>query len=427
MKYLSTQPLKGFRDFTPEDWSIQKYMFSVCEKVAIKYNFKEYSGPILEDISIYNKSGGDIGSLGKDLYAFTDRGDRTIALRPEMTPTVGRMVAAYSKNYPKPLKWFSIAQFFRSENPQKGRGREFYQLNADIFGEDSILADYEVLSLTVDILKAFGATKDMFKVRINNRAFMNYFFKESLKINDNESIVQIIRLIDAKDKNSAEWFKTGCEKFLDEDQFGKLLELLSGGTKFLSNLPSKELNSDVLRFVELLDTLKNTGLNEYCEFDPKIARGFDYYTGMVFEVFDTNEKNTRSLYGGGRYDDLTSLFGSEKIPAVGFAIGDMTLRLFLEGWDLLPKGNNDQALIYLPILIEDKTYFNVYKKIADELRSSGNIVQMGLKFENIAKAMTYSYKCGASKMIILGEQELKNSEYKIKDLVSKEEVIVKLV
>ena len=169
MKKQQVKPIRGFRDFVPEDWKTQQYMFNVWRDVCLKYGYEEYSGPILERIEIYNKSGDDVGTAGKELYTFADSKGRFLAIRPEMTPTLGRMIAGYGTNYPKPIRWFSIAQFFRAEKPQKGRGREFFQLNADIFGSMDMTAEFEVVNLGIDIMSKFGATEKMFVDRKSTR------------------------------------------------------------------------------------------------------------------------------------------------------------------------------------------------------------------------------------------------------------------
>lgn len=414
MKNISTKPLKGFRDFVPENWAVQQYIFDTWKKVCLSYGFEEYNGPVLEDINIYNKSGGDIGTLGKELYSFTDRGERLIALRPEMTPTVGRMVAEYGKSYSKPIKWFSIAQFFRAENPQKGRGREFFQLNADTFGDNGIYSDLEIISLAISIMKAFGATQEMFIVRINNRKFTDFYFKEILKIEDKELKQSIIRIIDASPKKDRSWFEDSLIEVGGKELIEKIDSYLSIDSETISTY--KDKSEGALEITQLFELLNSQDLVKYCVFDPSMARGFDYYTGMVFEVFDQNPENRRSMFGGGRYDDLLDIFDEPKIPAVGFAPGDMTTRLFLEGWNLLNKNlNNSYTTYYAPMLLSDA--YAVLLSVAEKVRAEGNTsVRIGLKEEQLSKALSFANKNNIEKVIILGEDEYKSGFYKIKHM-----------
>ncbi len=413
MKNLSTRPVKGFRDFPPEEWAIQKYIFDAWESVCRNYGFEEYNGPVLEDINIYNKSGADVGTFGSELYQLTDRGDRKLALRPEMTPTVGRMVAEYEKNYPKPIRWFSIAQFFRAENPQRGRGREFFQLNTDIFGDDSVYSDFEVICIAIDIMKRFGATPEMFTVRINNRKLTDYYFKNILKIEDPDLKVSLMRIIDAAPKKSADWFESEVLKIVSKETYDQIVAYLKLSVDDLEGLSNESAGASELQ--TLFEMLKKSERMEYCRFDTGMSRGFDYYTGMVFEVFDNNPENRRSMFGGGRYDDLLDIFAKPKVPAVGFAPGDITTRLFLESWGLLKSVNSTVGeRYYAPLLYSEAHPLIV--KIADNLREQGKAVQVGFKLENISKALSYSNKLSANKVLIIGEEEFRNNIYKVKDM-----------
>ncbi len=418
MKKLATQPLTGFRDFLPEDWKIQSYIFNTWKSVCERYGYKEYNGPVLENVEIYNKSGDDVGAAGKELYAFKDRGERDVALRPEMTPTVGRMVAAYGKQFTKPIRWFSIAQFFRAEKPQRGRGREFFQLNADIFGVDSVYADFEVIDLAINILVEFKATNEMFKVKINNRKLSDYYFSEILKVNNEDQKRSILKLIDAYPKNGDNWLYAKADEMGIDGLHSKLKKYLSLTTKDLSEMKGE--NEGVDELIQLFELIEAAGLSKYCELETTIARGFDYYTGMVFEVFDMNPQNNRSMFGGGRYDDLLNLFGEEKMPAVGFAPGDITTKLFLESWGLLEGFDmNQKESFYIPVLNKDD--FNLYKEIADDIRRGGSIAELSLSETNISEALRTANKNKMNYVVIMGEDEKKNECYKLKDMRSGEE------
>jgi histidyl-tRNA synthetase len=277
---------KGVRDFYPEDMAIQNYIFDTWKKVAKEAGYVEYGASILEYADLYKAKGERNEEIVNDqMYTFTDKGDREVALRPEMTPTLARMIAARRKGLKLPLRWFSIPNCFRYERPQRGRRREHWQLNCDIMGLAGIEAEVEIISLTYKIMKAFGAQDSDFSIRISSR-------KALPEGTDMETVRKIDR---------------------GEDVDIKIEE-------------TEEIKT-------LLEKLKESGISN-AEFDPKIARGFDYYTGIVFEVFDTNPENKRSLFGGGRYDNLLEMFGVEPLPTVGFGMGDITIRDFLETHNL---------------------------------------------------------------------------------------------
>ena len=306
-KKISTDSYKGVRDFYPEDMAVQNYIFSVWRKIAEEFNYQEYSASILEYADIYrSKSGDEI--VNDQMYVFTDKGDREVALRPEMTPSLARMIAARRKGLKLPLRWYSIPNCFRYERPQRGRKREHWQLNCDIMGLAGIEAEVEIISLAYKIMKEFGAKDEDFVIKINDR---NGKLK-GFELNDSQE--QAARkLLDKKDKISEEEFKIESEKIL-----GRSAELIFEETenikKILSDLNNKRIKNVI--------------------FSGEIQRGFDYYTGIVFEVFDTNPENKRSLFGGGRYDNLLEMFGVEPLPTVGFGMGDVTIRDFLETHNL---------------------------------------------------------------------------------------------
>ena len=280
MAKLGTDPYKGVRDFYPEDMAIQNYIFNTWRKVAEKFEYVEYGASILEPAELYKgKTSEEI--VNDQTFSFTDRGGREVILRPEMTPTLARMIAAERKSLKFPLRWFSIPNVFRYERPQRGRRREHWQLNCDLLGIPGIEADVEIISLAHAILRAFGAEEKDFEIRINSR-----------KALPKGVSMETIRKIDKGEEVGIEVRET-----------------------------------DEIRSV--LDLLEKKGIKN-ARFNQKIVRGFDYYTGIVFEVFDTNPHNPRSRLGGGRYDNLLEIFDVDPIPAVGFGMGDITLRDFLE-------------------------------------------------------------------------------------------------
>jgi len=294
---FSTEPYKGVRDFYPEDMAIQNYIFSVWRKVSEQSGYQEYSASLLEYAELYRNKGSE-EIVNEQMYVFKDKGDREVALRPEMTPTLARMIAAKRKSLKFPLRWYSIPNVFRYERPQRGRRREHWQLNCDLMGIAGIEAEVEIISLAHKVMKEFGAKDEDFEIRINSRALLEE------KVGSKE----LIHLLDRKEK-------------MKEGEFEEAWKKISGKQPDLNISANEEVE-------KLLGALKERGLPN-AVFAPTLTRGFDYYTGMVFEVFDTNPENRRSLFGGGRYDNLLEMFGVEPVPTVGFGMGDVTIRDFL--------------------------------------------------------------------------------------------------
>lgn len=419
-KKLSNQEPKGTRDWLPEEFLIRKYIFDAWRRVCLRYGFEEYLTPLVESADIYRaKSGEDIG--GKELVTFTDLGGRELSIRPEMTPSVTRMVTKVYASSPKPLKYFSIANFMRNEKPQRGRNREFWQLNCDVFGSDSLAADIEVLQLALDIMLEFDPPQDSFSLCLNNRklidAVLDLSGANSLALDQKISVVRTL------DK----WEKLGediIKERLEEAGLDKKARLIIG--KFMTSRTLEELNenlpgiNDNPGFKELANAMRaldDLGYGEFISFNPAVIRGFDYYDGLVFEVFDKNPENNRAMFGGGRYNGLAEIFGEKNFPAVGFAPGDETIRLFLESWKLTDKiSAGAPERFYLP-LISANLYPEI-NRLAKELRGQGKNVLVGLEEQKVGKALEFANKKNISQVIILGEDEAKQGIYKIKNMTS---------
>lgn len=388
---LSLEPYKGTRDFYPEDQFAQNYIFSVWRKVAESYGYLEYGASILEETDLYRaKSGEEI--VNEQTYSFIDRGGRDVTIRPEMTPTVARMVAQKRKELSFPLRWYSVPNLFRYERPQRGRLREHWQFNADIFGVDSIAADVEIISLAYDIMKAFGAKDENFVIKINNRRALTALFGELGLDEEKQKVFR--RLLDKKEK---------IEDF--EDQAKKLL-----GKPFNANLkPDKES-------AEAMQKLEQRGIKNVV-FDPYLVRGFDYYTGTVFEMYDTNPKNPRALFGGGRYDDLVGIFGVEKVSGVGFGWGDVTTRDFLETYNLLPK-YQPPVRLYIAHL---DGYIQEANKLANYIREQGINAAVDLTDKKVSAQVKTADKQKIPYVLVVGEEEVKSGKYKVKSLLSSSE------
>jgi len=407
MPKLSTNPYKGARDFFPADKQIENYIFNTWRKVCESYGFEEYDGPFLENFEIYEAKSGD-ELVNEQTYTFTDKGNRKVAIRPEMTPTVSRMVASQYQQLAKPIKWFSIANFYRYEKPQRGRLREFYQLNADIFGVDSITADFEILSLNRSIMNAFKASPNMYEVKINNRKFIDFILKECA-ITDKKTKTKILKAIDTKDKISDFAFQNMLlNSGITAKTKEKLISLLSlniNDLKTINNQGAKEL-------VQLFKLLKLAKIDDNIVFDPYTVRGLAYYDGTIFEQKDLNPKNGRSMFGGGRYNGLVGLFINRKVPATGFAQGDIPIRLFLESWNLLPSFKNSTNYLVTIFPSSDLMFFEKSQEIANKLRQEGKNVEVYLNTNtSLSKQIKYASKKGIKNVIIVGPDEIKKGTY----------------
>lgn len=418
-KTISNQPPKGTQDWLPEEFQIRKYIFDIWRKVCQRYGYQEYLTPLVESAEVYRaKSGEDVG--GKELVTFKDLGGRELSIRPEMTPSVTRMVSKIYDSTPKPIRLFSIANFMRNEKPQRGRNREFWQLNFDIFGSESIQADIEVAQMALDIMLEFKPPKDSFVFYINNRKLIDAVLDELIKVKKQQK-VEVVRILDKWEKlNQDEFIKRLSDIGLNNTDINKLLIFMQSDSSeaLLKNLPELSDNNGLKEVNVLLRDLSNLGYADYIYFKPNLIRGFDYYDGLVFEVFDKHPDNTRAMFGGGRYNGLAEIFGQTSFPAVGFAPGDETTRLFLESWGLIDKIKKYTKIdsYYLPLL--DEKLARAAQKLAQKLRRKGRNVTLGLVEQKIGKALKFANNARFSKVVILGEEEKEKGIYKIKDMES---------
>jgi histidyl-tRNA synthetase len=381
----------------------------------------------VESAEIYRaKSGEDVG--GKELVTFTDLGGRELSIRPEMTPSVTRMVTKVYGSSPKPLKYFSIANFMRNEKPQRGRNREFWQLNCDIFGSDELSADVEILQLALDLMLEFDPPQDSFVLALNNRRLIDAVLELSgaTKLKETEKLT-VVRTLDKWVKLSREDIKMRLEQsglkvasimILEKFMASQSLEEL------VTQLPALKNNPGLAETAKALEVLGDLGYGDLVEFNPTVIRGFDYYDGLVFEVFDKNPNNRRALFGGGRYNGLAEIFGEKNFPACGFAQGDETTKLFLETYGLLDKIAASRGEKYYLPLLSGELFINV-NQLAKELRGQGRDVLVGLEEQKIGKALEFANKKKIAKVVILGEDEIKKGIYKIKDMASGAEKAIK--
>lgn len=410
MKKLSTEPYKGTRDFYPEDMVLQNYIRNTMSSVTKKYGYQEYAASVLEETDLYRaKSGEEI--INEQTYSFVDRGGREVTLRPEMTPTVARMISNKRRELSLPVRWYSIPNCFRYEKPQRGRIREFWQLNIDLLGDESPYADAEIIKVASDIMCTFGADPEKFVIRVNNRALMNKFFLEVLGL-DEQSAYRLSKLIDKKDKISQNDFEKESRQLVKE-KFDLLGAFITADT--IDSLPSEINSSEESNTVRtIMRILTKSGVTN-CIFDPTLMRGFDYYTGMVFEVFDTGPENRRSLFGGGRFDKLVDLFGAEPISAVGFGMGDLPIEGYLETYNLIPKL---QGTLDVQICGADQVSVEDQLKLAGELRSKGVSVAVDFGDKKLDKKIKNARKSGARYFIVCGEREYALDSFVLEEIAT---------
>ena len=418
---LSTQPYKGTRDFYPREMQLRNWFFGKIRDALELACFEEYEGPMLESLDLYAAKSGE--ELAKEqTYNFTDRGGRSLAIRPEMTPTVARMVAAKMGELNYPLKWFSIANMYRYERPQRGRLREFWQLNVDIFGCDTFEADLDVIKSAVTLLRAFGADESMFCVHINNRRFFNDAIA-AIAGTDAEGSRRVSKVVDRKNKVPRETYEADLKALgLSEAQIAKIDALYTMSVEEATALCPDSVGAGELR--ALFDALEKTGLAKYCTFDFGIIRGLDYYTGTVFEVFDKAPENNRAMFGGGRYDNLVGLFQKNaSISGVGYGMGDVTLENFLTTHALIPDFDRGQTKVLITRFAD--VPLEAYNAIANLLYEGGVRACLYLGNKKFGKQIDFAAKEHYSHVIIMGGDELAAGTVKVKNLQTREESAVK--
>jgi len=412
---ISTSTYKGARDFYPSDKREQNYIFKVWRETVESFGYEEYDAPIIEPIELYlAKTSEEI--VNEQTYSFQDRGGRQVTLRPEMTPTVSRMVAARRQELPLPLRWYSIPNLWRYERPQKGRLREHWQLNVDLFGVSGLEAEHEIIEVVSSIMQRFGANQDTYIIRINSRKLINDILRDYIKLDENQAN-SAIRLIDRQNKIEKDEFKQLVSEIAG-DKTNDLLNIFS-----INNL--NQLSSDlqehqsVKELHQLLMMLARSGITN-AVFDIGLMRGFDYYTDIVFEIFDTNPENSRALFGGGRYDGLVGLFGVEPIATIGFGMGDVTMKDFLLTHNLMPEQATGVDLEV--ILIGD--VFLEAQDVIKSLRLKGLKVAVDHTKRKIDKQLKMADKAGYKYILFIGENELANNKYNLKELSTGQEQVV---
>jgi len=398
--------VKGTRDFYPEDMAIRRWIYQKMQEVSELYGYVEFDGPFLERIDLYAaKSGEEL--VKEQAFVFPDRGGDLITLRPELTPSLARMIAQRQKQLVFPQRWWSFGPFWRYERPQKGRTREFFQWNVDMLGSDAPESDAELIAVCATFFQKVGLSPDQVKIFVNSRALMDIVLKRlgiepALKSS-------VFRLIDRRDKLSKqEWGEYAIKLGLDQSQYESLISVLND-----KNLWQE---SDSLKTIFLL--LEKMELKDYVTFDPQIVRGLDYYTGVVFEARDM-DKEGRAILGGGHYGNLVGDVGGDVLPGVGFAMGDVMLRLVLEKYDCLPKSPNTSAKVLVSVFNE--TLFSDSLEIANKLRNANIPTVFINEPTKLQKQFKYADRIGVPIVLVLGPDEKNNGQITIKNLKTRDQ------
>ena len=401
--------VKGTRDFYPEGMAVRRWMFDIIREVSTRFGYQEFEGPCLEFIDLYAaKSGEEL--VKEQAFVFNSPGDDLLTLRPELTPTLARMVAQKQYEIPMPLRWWSIGPFWRYENPQRGRTREFYQWNIDLVGTESVTADAEIVAVAATFLKETGLSSEQVKIFVNNRRLMDRAFS----ILDIEKDLRplVFRVVDKIEKLSEkEWRAFAYEIGLTEIQVDGLLGLLN----------NQALWRDSDELVAFFDLIDQFGVGEYVDYNPKVIRGLDYYTGTVFEAFELGGQS-RSILGGGRYDNLVADVGGNRLPGVGFAMGDVVIELVLQDAGVIPEGLGNKPQVVVTVFDADSLAASLGAAV--EMRASGLRTVIYPEVDKLGKQFKYADRLDIPVAVILGPDEIKSGKVAVKNLKTREQVAV---
>ena len=404
------QSVKGTREFYPYEMAMRSWLYAKIRSVSESFGYQEYDGPFLESIDLYAaKSGEEL--VKEQSFVFPDRGGNLITLRPELTLSLARMVAQKQNELLYPLRWWSFGPFWRYEKPQKGRSREFFQWNIDLIGVNSSEADAELVAICAEFFRSVGLTSSEVKILVNDRRLVDQQLTR-IGINQDKK-AEVLGLIDRKDKmRASEWEAYVMEKGLSEKQKDGLLEILE-------NKQIAESSQDLNRFFRALEAL---GVRDYVEFDPRVVRGLDYYTGIVFEARDISE-NARAILGGGRYDNLVGDVGGNPLPGVGFAMGDVVISILLKELSKLPEFKVNPALVMVTVF--DESTFAASFSMAAKIRQAGIAVLIYPEAGKLGKQYKFADRIGTRFVVTLGPDEIEQGTAQIKDLVSGVQINIK--
>ena len=419
---MQGKALPGFRDFYPDDLTLRNHIFATWRSVATRYGFEEYDGPPLEPLELYTQKSGD--EIVGQLYNFKDKGDRDVALRPEMTPTLARMVGARAQALKKPIRWFSMPQLFRYERQQRGRLREHFQLNMDLIGEAGPLADAELMAAAVDIMRAFGLGPGDVKVRVSDRRVLRALLSGAGVAEEQHAVA--FTAIDKIERDPKDVIEDRLGKAgIGKRETGAIFDLVGlRGFDALAGALGKVKGGEEAGapLQESVRALSAMGLGDFIELDLTIVRGLAYYTGTVFELFDAG-RSLRAICGGGRYDGLLKELGGIDLPALGFGMGDVVLGELLKERNKLPTGHSTLDAFLIAVSGEDVPHV---LKLAHDLRDQGKSVEYGLRQANIRKQLELAVARGAPRAVILGPDERKQGMAVVRDLVAGTETQVPL-
>ncbi len=410
---MEIPPVKGTRDFYPQDMAVHNWIIDGWKQVSLRNGFEEYDGPIFEYLKMYQVKSGD--EIVEQLFSLQDRGGRDLALRPEMTPTLARMVNQRINALPRPIKWFSVPRLFRAERPQKGRLREFFQWNIDIIGEDSVLADAEVIFTAVDYLRQAGLTSDDIVVKVSSRKMLAEVL-EKIGVTQ-QSLIPLYALLDKRKKLPPETFEKMLSDLLVDSKIANDVKEFMDCNGF-SQVENKYECQGTSEITELMRLLDQMGVSDYCIFDPGVVRGLAYYTGIVFEIYDKADA-LRAICGGGRYDNLLRDFGGPSIPATGMGMGDCVLEILLREKGILEKQLPATQLEYF-VAYADESFKDKTIQFTMQLRSRGFAANFSYKAGGLGKQLKQASMQNAQKCIIIAE-EFKDNKLIIKDMKTGEQ------
>jgi len=410
--------LKGFRDFYPDEMGSRREVIDGLEATARQYGFREVGTPAMERTQMYVDKSGE--GIVEELYTFTDQGGREVALTPELTPTVARMVVAKQQELSKPIKWFSTRPFWRYEEPQQGRFREFYQTNVDIFGSAEPEADAEILAFAADALTGLGLTGEEFEFRVSHRDILGGLLES---FDADVDTREAIRAVDKSEKiEESEYHDLLYEAGLSYDQAAQFDELLTVNEADLDDLidfaGTARVEAAVTNLQDVLAAAADFGVREYCTLSLETARGLDYYTGVVFECFDATGEVSRSVFGGGRYDDLIGSFGGQPTPAVGVAPGLAPLSLLCQRAGVWPA--ESFTTDYYILQVGDTR--DVAARITRTLRDRGHVVETDVAGRSFGAQLDYADSINAETVVIVGEQDLEDDAVTVKDMATGDQV-----
>jgi histidyl-tRNA synthetase len=409
MKKQLIQSVKGTRDFYPEQMALRTWLYNTIRAVSERFGYQEYEGPILEPIALYAaKSGEEL--VKEQSFVLTDRGGDELTLRPELTPTLARMVAQKQNMLPKPIRWWSFGPFWRYERPQRGRTREFFQWNIDLIGSNSVQADAEIVAISAEFFRSVGLGPDIIRIQVNNRRLMDTQLRAMGVAG--EQVPAVFRVIDKREKmDDKTWSEYAASAGMSEPQIAALSAMMS----------NRELWKQSDDLVAFFDAVADFGVADYVEFEPSVIRGLDYYTGTVFEGRDRGGK-FRAIYGGGRYDNLVADVGGEPLGGVGYAMGDVVIGLMLQEYGKLPALKTAPAQVLIATF--DQSLLGAARRLAAQWRMAGLRVELYPEAAKLDRQLKYADAKNIPFVAILGSDEAAAGKVMLKDLRSKSQQII---